>query len=571
MISTNKFWAVCLVVVLVAVGGILTASNSELQPASANLRFEVSFPKPVHAGPITGRVFVMISRKEKPEPRLQIGGWGDKPPLFGTDVQQLKAGETASIDSATLGYPLVSLKDLPAGDYYVQALVNVYTEYHRADGHTIWAHMDQWEGQQFNRSPGNIYSETLKVHLDPSTGFSVKLSLTNVIPPVKVPPDTSSVKHLKIQSQLLTKFWGQPIYLGAVVLLPKDYEAHPSVYYPVIYDQGHFRLNPPFGFSEPQAAGRDSQQPTVERNPGPRNSFTEAWSSDGFPRMVAVTFQHPTPYFDDSYAMNSVNNGPYGDALMTELIPYIEDRFRIIRKPYARVLTGGSTGGWESLALQIFHPDFFGGTWSGYPDPIDFTRYQLINIYQDDNAFYEPGHEWVTVDRPLMRTAEGQVEVTMKQMSQLEEVLGSRGRSCQQLEAWEAVYGPIGEDGYPKPLWNKRTGKIDREVANYMREHGYDLTEYLRKNWSIIGPQIAGKLHLFVGDMDNFYLNLAVYRLEDFLKSTKNPHEEGWFAYGRPMKGHGWQPVTRTDLIRIMADEITKNASRGDDTSTWKY
>jgi hypothetical protein len=388
---------------------------------------------------------------------------------------------------------------------------------------------------------------------------------------VKVPADTSSVKHLKIQSQLLTKFWGQPVYLGAVVLLPKDYEAHPGVYYPVVYDQGHFRLNPPLGFSEPQAAGRDSQQQPVDRNPVPGNSFAEAWNSNEFPRMVAVTFQHPTPYFDDSYAVNSVNNGPYGDALMTELIPYIEDRFRIIQKPYARVLTGGSTGGWESLALQIFHPDFFGGTWSGYPDPVDFTRYQLINIYQDDNAFYQPGHEWVTVDRPLMRSVQGQVEVTIKQMSQLEEVLGSRGRSCQQLEAWEAVYGPIGEGGYPKPLWDKRTGKIDRDVANYMREHGYDLTEYLRKDWSVIGPKLAGKLHLFVGDMDNFYLNLAVYRLEDFLKSTRSPHEEGWFAYGRPMKGHGWQPMTRPDLIRVMANEITKNAPRGDDTSTWKY
>src|SRR6202043_214203 len=113
----------------------------------------------------------------------------------------------------------------------------------------------------------------------------------------------------------------------------------------------------------------------------------QRWTLAGFPRMIVVTFQHPTVYFDDSYAVNSANNGPYGDAIMNELIPYVESHFRIIKKPYARVLTGGSTGGWESLALQLFHPDFFGGTWTLCPDPVDFRRYQLVDIYKDENAF----------------------------------------------------------------------------------------------------------------------------------------------------------------------------------------
>jgi hypothetical protein len=390
----------------------------------------------------------------------------------------------------------------------------------------------------------------------------VKLETAQVIPPVNVPPDTPWVKHIKIQSKLLTQFWGRPIYLGATVLLPKDYDQHADVRYPVIYDQGHFGLEPPLWFTteEPQ-----------HRHQYSRWGFelSQQWKSDGFPRMIAVTFQHPTPYFDDSYAVNSANNGPYGDAIMQELVPYVEEHFRIIRQPWARVLTGGSTGGWESLALQVFHPDFFGGTWTFCPDPIDFRRYQLVDIYRDDNAFEAPGFQYVARERPLMRTAEGQVVETMRQMSQLEEVLGTHGRSGQQLEAWEAVYGPVGADGYPQPLWDKLTGKIDHRVADYMREHGYDLRAYMERNWSRIGPQLAGKIHIYVGDMDNFYLNLAVYSTEEFLKNTKDPAAEAVFEYGRPMKGHGWSPYTLAELVKVMADYISKHAPAN--AQSWKY
>jgi len=535
-------------------------------------RFKVSFPASAHAEPMTGRVFVMISNKDRPEPRLQAGSWGDTSPLFGVDVEQLKPGQAAVNDGTTLGYPPASLADIPAGDYYVQALLNVYTQCHRSDGHTLWVHLDQWEGQQFNRSPGNLYSEVQKLHLDPSAGYEVSLSLTKVVPPVQIPKDAEWVKLIKIQSDLLTKFWGQPIYLGATVLLPKGYESHPAVSYPVLYQQGHFSLAAPLQFfAENDPLPERAKKRLSENNLETGYQLYQAWDSADFPRLLVVTFQHPTPYFDDSYAVNSANNGPYGDAIMTELIPYLETHFRIIRKPYARVLSGGSTGGWESLALQLYHPDFFGGTWTGYPDPISFDHYQLVNIYKDDNAFFEPGHTWLKVMRPMMRTVEGQVEVTMSQLSQLEATLGSHGRSGQQLEIWEAAYGPVGEDGYPEPLWDKLTGKIDHSVADYMRDHGYDLTAYLKQNWSAIGPQLVGKIHLEVGDMDNFYLNLAVYDLQDFLKTTHDPHYEGSFEYGRPEKGHGWQPVTQENMIREMAMHITKNAPAGENTSAWKY
>jgi len=221
------------------------------------------------------------------------------------------------------------------------------------------------------------------------------------------------------------------------------------------------------------------------------------------------------------------------------------------------VLTGGSTGGWESLALQVLHPDFFGGTWTFYPDPIDFRRYQLVNIYDDENAFYAPGFTYMVPERPMMRTAEGQVTQTMRQMSRLEDVLGSKGRSCQQFEAWEAVYGPVGEDGYPQPLFDKHTGKIDKQVALYMRDHGYDLAYYLKTNWGKVGPQLKDKMHLYVGDMDNYYLNLAVYLFEDLMKTTDSG---ATFEYGRPKQGHGWQPMSNAELVKMMAAQVQKNA-----------
>lgn len=551
------------------------ASSKE---ASSHLRFEISLEKSVHVSPVTGRIYLIISKDKEVKERLQRG-FGHQPvsnktgePFFGTDVDQLTPGETAVIDVHTLGYPVSSLRDLPPGDYYVQALLNVYTEFHRADGHVIWAHMDQWDGQHAGWAPGNLISEIKRAHLDPSKGYNIKLKLTKVIPPIEAPADTEWVKRVKIQSKLLSKFWGHPIYIGATLLLPKEYETHPDAYYPVVYDQGHFSLAAPMGFrTDPP---EESEEVILRRRLRGSESgyeFYKSWTSDHFPRMIVVTFQHPTPYFDDSYAVNSANNGPYADALTKELIPYLEKNFRMIPKAYARLLTGGSTGGYESLALQVHHPRFFGGTWTFYPDPIDFRRYFLINIYEDENAFAAPGFKWLKPERYAFRSREGQPIQSVRQLSQLTMVLGSRGRSCEYLEAWEASFGPVGSDGYTRPLWDKKTGEIDHEVAQYWRDNGYDLVHYIKTNWSTIGPDLVGKINLYVGDMDNYYFNLPVYFLEECLKNTENPYYEGSFHYGRPLKLHGWRPMTKAGLIKIMADHVTKNVSPGEDTKMWRY
>jgi len=310
--------------------------------------------------------------------------------------------------------------------------------------------MDQWEGQRFNISPGNLYSEVQQIHFDPEKGGTFKLMADKIIPPIKIPPDTEWIKRIKFQSKLLTEFWDHPIYLGATILLPKDYNENPDMYYPTIYIQGHFSLWPPFGFTaeEPKEGNRWGRF---------RYEFYKAWTSDDFPRMLCVTFQHPTPYYDDSYAVNSANNGPYGDAIIKELIPYIEKHFRAIPESYARLLTGGSTGGWEALALQIFHPDFFGGCWALCPDPVDFRYFQMVNIYEDKNAFYKE-FGWLRVPTPSDRDIYGMVTLTSAQRNRYELVRGTKSRSGAQIDIFEATYGPVGEDGYPKPLFDPITG-----------------------------------------------------------------------------------------------------------------
>ena len=288
------------------------------QVPSPRLQFSLSFSQSVHPDNITGRIFVCISEDNSPEPRLQAGSWSRSVPFFGKDIADLTPGAAVIIDENVLGYPAESLSDIPEGDYYVQGLINVYTKFSRSDGHEIWAHMDQWEGQQFNRSPGNLYSEPVKVHLDPTTGYNIELKLDQKIPPVEVPADTEWVKRIKIQSDLLTEFWGHPIYIGATILLPKGYDEHPEAYYPVHYRQGHFSLRAPYGFRTEEPDENDRRGQTGY-------DFYQTWISEDFPRMFVITFQHPCPYFDDSYAVNSENCGPYGDALLTELIPYLEE------------------------------------------------------------------------------------------------------------------------------------------------------------------------------------------------------------------------------------------------------
>lgn len=543
-----------------------------LAPATVPAQtFTLSYPAGAHAGPITGRAFLFVARTDRREPRLQSGPMRESEPFFGVDVEALAPGKTVTIGPTVPGFPVASLSQLPAGDYFVQGLLLPYTKFARSDGHTIWAHMDAGEGQRFNAAPGSLVSDVRRVHIDPARkNVVVPLSLAKVIPPVPAPPETEWVKRLSLTSKLASAFWGHPMPLGAVVLLPKGYAENTTKRYPVVYTVGHFSQRAPFGFTfercdKPETAeARAARLARTMREPG--CEFQQAWVSGKVPEVIAVFLQHTTPFYDDSYVLNSANNGPYGDALVRELIPEIDRRFRTIAAPYARVLTGGSTGGWDVLALQAHYPDFFGGAWGLYPDQLDFRNYQLGNIYADTNAYVSDDGSWLPREVPSSRTPEGLTELTVREENRAELVIASRGRSGGQWDGWQAAWAPVGADGYPKPLWDKRTGHINREVAEAMRANGYDLRDYLERHWKAVGPRLVGKLHVAVGDMDNYFLNLGVYRMETFLESTKEPGKgpayAGTVEYGRPLKPHGWQPWTNQELLRIMMAQVERNAPR---------
>jgi len=539
-------------------GGALAQTSVILPGPSgrAKTKFEIRVPASVRSEPLTGRVYVIIGTDSAREPRTLVGRVGA--PLFGRDVQRLAPNAPAVVDGTDLGTPVFDMADIPVGDYWVQPFVNVYSEFKRSDGRVLWMHDDQWEGQNWSRSPGNIFGAPQKVHLDPKTVSVVKLVADRVIPPIQVAADNEYVKRFKFQSPSLTKFWGRPIYLGATVLLPRDY-ATSTISYPVNYIQGHFGLGAPYGF-DAAPGGRGASQ-----------SFREAWLSDKFPRLIAVTFQHPTPYFDDSYAVNSENVGPYGDAIMNELIPEVEKRYRVIKEPWARWLSGGSTGGWEALALQIFHPDFFGGTWASCPDPVTFSDVEGVNMYKDVNAFYKNYSQWQLTPTVNSREVNGEIRQTAQQRYWMELVNGTHGRSgTGQQDIWQAVWGPIGEDGFFRPAVDSRTGVIDHTVTQYWREH-FDLLYYLQRNWTTVGPKLVDKVHVYVGNMDSFFLDRATRELQAWMKTTTNPHYEGYFVYG-DQKPHCWSgPGTSADRLREMAEYGLRKIPAGTTTPWWTY
>jgi len=560
---------------------------SALQPAApAAPKVTVRLAPGSVTGPVTGRLLVLVSTDAKAEPRFQIAFGPQTQQVFGLDVDGWAPGETRTVDASVFGYPKASLREIPSGEYHVQALLHRYETFHRADGHVVQLPMDRGEGQQWNRAPGNVYSTPATVRFDPASA-DVQITIDHVIPPIPDPPATRYVRHERIQSALLTKFWGRPMFLGAHVLVPEGFDTHPDAHYPLVIDHGHFpqtiggfRETPPdptlpCEYSERfhlDCYNRIEQQHAWQ--------LYQDWTSKDFPRVLVMEIQHANPFYDDSYAVNSENLGPYGDAIVTELIPYIEQKYRGLGTGWSRFMYGGSTGGWEALAAQVFYPDAFNGAYAACPDPIDFRAYTVVDLYQDANAYYTEG-PWARVPRPGLRNYLGQVSITLEQINHLELVLGTKTRSGQQWDIWEAVYSPVGADGYPKRIFDKRTGVIDHDVAGYWRDH-YDLSYILRRDWDKgLGKKLEGKINLYVGDMDNYYLNNAVYLVEDFLKGTKNPAYGGEVTYGDRAE-HCWNgdPTRANAYSRLryhqmfiprIAERIRKTAPPGADLTSWKY
>jgi hypothetical protein len=567
---------------LVAAGILLAAPLASL----AGVRFAVSFPAERSKTPLDGRLLLLLSTSGDAEPRFQVSDGPATQLVFGIDVEGLAPGAEAVIDASAFGYPLRSLADLPPGKYHVQALLHRYETFHRSDGHVVKLPMDRGEGQRWNAAPGNLFSTPRELVVDPGRTGVIRVILDKEIPPIVPPKDTKYIRHERIQSELLTKFWGRPMHLGACLLLPEGFDEHPEARYPLIIFHGHFpatfggfREEPPDSGLKPDYSERFHVSGYNRTQQEYAYAFYKEWTGKDFPRAIIMEIQHANPYYDDSYAVNSANLGPYGDAIVRELIPAIEKKYRGIGKGWARFLYGGSTGGWEALAAQVFYPDEFNGCYAACPDPIDFRAYTIVNIYEHRNAYFVDS-PWKRTPRPALRNYLGEVSATLEETNHRELALGTHSRSGDQWDIWQAVFGPVGEDGYPQPIWDKLTGEIDREVARYWQEN-FDLGHILERDWKTLGPKLKGKIHIYVGDMDNYYLNNAVYLVEAFLESTKDPYYAGDVDYGDRAE-HCWNgdqdrpnAISRLRYHQMYIPRIVKRieatAPAGADLKSWKY
>ena len=563
--------------------GLLVALS--ISPVLLAQAFSVTFPQSLSSQPVDGRLLLLLSTDPKAEPRFQIDDTPRSQLVFGVTVDGWRAGQGVTVDGSAQGYPIGSLKDVPPGEYVVQAVLNKYETFHRSDGKTVKLHPDMGEGQHWNISPGNLYSKPQKVTIGPNVG-PVKVELAEVIPPIKPPQDTKYIRHIRIQSEVLTKFWGRPMFIGAAILVPEGFDEHLNARFPLIIFHDHFvddfdgfRTTPPDANLKPDYSERFHLAGYNRIEQEEAYKFYQQWTSATLPRVLIVKIQHANPYYDDSYAVNSANVGPYGDAIENELIPAIEKQFRGIGQGWARFVYGGSTGGWESLAVQVLYPDHYNGAFAACPDPIDFHAFTNINLYEDKNAFFlEGAHKRVA--QPAMRDYLGHTFITTQEINQYELALGDHGRSGEQFDIWQAVYSPVGEDGFPKPIFDKQTGVIDHSVADYWKQH-YDLQAILERDWKKLGPKLEGKIHIYVGSDDTYFLNDAVYRMEDFLNTTKDPNYGGEVTYG-PRAEHCWNGDPKlpnaysrlhynTQYIPKILDQIKKTAPAGADLTSWRY
>jgi hypothetical protein len=548
-------------------------------------RIEISVPS---TRPLNGHLILVIARSDKPEPRMQLSETYDSAQGFGADAENLAPGTPLVIDAKTFGYPRRSLADLDAGDYYLQAVFNVYEPFRLASGKTLWLPPEKGEGQHWNAKPGNPFSKPLKVHFDPKSSTPIRINLDQVFPPIEGTPEDPEIiaqqqpaqkwlKFERFRSEKLSAFWGRDVNLGAWVLLPDGFDEHPDAKYPVIVYQDHF--HPGMGPAQFTAASPDPKSLNFRRLENGYRLYQD-WISGRLPRVILIYVQNANPYYDDSYDVDSANIGPYGSAINEELIPALEKKYRGIGQGWARATYGGSTGGWEALATQVFYPDFYNGAYVACPDPVDFHAYQNIDLYNDTSAFVRKG-QFGEVPITADRKPDGSITALTGDAYAYELVLGTRGRSTEQWDIWQAVFSPVGEDGYPAEIINPITGAIDKKVLAYWHDH-YDLTAIMKRDWPTLGPKLEGKLHVTVGDGDTFFLNNAVHILQKQLETTHNPHSDATFQYG-PGMPHCYTGGPSEDTMQQnnadwtqrvlpqMVEHMLATAPAGADTKSWRY
>ncbi|NQU87430.1 MAG: hypothetical protein HQ541_16880 [Mariniphaga sp.] len=463
-----------------------------------------------------GRLFLFVSSSQSREPRWST--WPNSSnKIFALNVSDWNKKEAFVIDGNTKLTKSVeaNLDALPEGKYTVQVL---------------W---DQDINESGINAPGNLYSKAISLELNKST--TLQIPLEQLVQPTQF-IENEILKLVDIKSDVVSKFWNKEMRIKAAVILPSGYYKNPDKKYPIRYNIAGY-------------GGRYTRAARLTRE---GSNFHKWWMTDEAPQIINVFLDGEGP-FGDCYQLDSDNSGPYGTALIEEVIPYIEKKYRAIGIPESRFLDGCSTGGWVSLALQIFYPDFFNGCFSYSPDQVDFENCQLINIYKDENAFInEFGYL-----RPIVRNVDGEPRVSQKDFIQFENVLGTSDtylNSGGQFSAFTALFSPKGENGLPKPMFDPISGVIDREVAKHWEK--YDLKLYVENNWETLGPKLQGKLWIWGADMDNFYLNPALRAFDEMLKNMDNPKSDAKISFSA-MAGH-CSEYDQIEVLKMISNKIKK-------------
>lgn len=592
------------------------------------------------ASPVTGRIRVYLQRSNKTLPVDGNGDGQDTNQVFGVEAHAWRPGDVVSIDEETLGYPVRSFRDLEPGVYFVQAELFRYTLYNRTGLPPTWLPTScvssAGSNGQYAKPDGTLFSK-VEVLVLPERQRStasvefrrlgrdslnpLELTLDRMQPKAVSPGcagmgdgvDSKYVRTVRVRSEKLSRFWGMDIRLEACVLLPHGFDEpeHAKARYPLVIAHGHyspqwfggggFRTDDPK--CDPATEGYQCVMEQYNWYLYKNWTSMDARSSPFVgARMLLVTLNHPVPFFDDSYAVNTASMGPYGDAIVQELLPAIESQYRGLGAGWARGAMGGSTGGWESFAMPVFYPEDFNAAFAACPDPVTFTHYTSVNLYEQANAYYydaqfkrtqTPGYRdgYSGVTWPGSVTNYGEIVATVEEQNLRELVLGTNSRSCGQFDAWEAVFSPVCSDGFPCRVYDKLSGKIDKSVANYWKEH-FDLAHIIKRNWAKYGPKLNGSLHVFAGASDSFFLNDAVMDAQDLLEGIDAKHPTGIEWVLGTHEGRGYQHCFRgyeydadgkplpNSIARLMyaqaflprmAKRFAETAPVGADVKSWRY
>ena len=488
---------------------LLTLSVPALAEENKPLTFQVTLERNA-SETCSGRLLVMLTTRANAEPR-QGPNWFKPEPFFAVDVKNWEPGtsRTLSANAVSCPEPLAKLKP---GTYTVQAVLD----------------LDLGNSRHFANSPGNLHSKPRSMKLDPASSGEVALTLDQVVNPREF-KQTDRVKLVDIESKLLSAFHKKPTRLRAGIVLPKSFAASKDRRYPILYEIPGF---------------------------GGNHFFALNGEPDKRTDVAGVEFLHvmldPDCRTGHHVFADSANNGPCGKALIEELIPHIEKSYRAIGKPEARFVTGHSSGGWSSLWLQVTYPDVFGGVWATAPDPVDFRDFQKIDLYRPGvNMFTDEAGK----PRPIARTQEKPV-LWYRGFSDMEEVMGRGG----QLASFEAVFSPRGSDGQPRKLWDRKSGAVDAEVARTWEK--YDIRLVLEKSWPALKPKLAGKLHVYMGGLDTFYLEGATALLQESLKKLGSDAKVEIV----PNRNHGslMDRAMRDRIAGEMAEQFRRSQARAD-------